>query len=166
MAVQTLRTEFAESRQKQATTSVSRADPNEPSISLRALEQFNQEAGTKAVFAKDWMAAFTEYTSRNEADFPTNFDQAAAFLSESAKSQTNVAADQFEIVYRGSPNDFTNQAGMDTIAFPERNAWQKYDGKVGRIYGLADCTGLIRFFDDQNALDQWEAQHIQRSGQE
>jgi hypothetical protein len=162
--VQTLSTELAESKRKQATASVSRADPNEPSISLRALEQFNQEAGTKAVFARDWMAAFTEYSSHDQAMFPTNFDQAAEFLSESAKSQTNVTTDQFEIVYHGSRNDFTNEAGWDTIVIRERNAWQKYDGKWGRIYGLAHGAALTRFFDDKIALDQWEAQHIQRQG--
>ncbi len=162
--VGSLRRELADARQMQAVATARTTDPRDATISLRALEQYNQEAGFKALFARDWMAAFTEYASHHEGLFPTNFDQAAEFLSEVAKARTNIETGEFEVVYQGSRNEFTNETDWDTIVLRERSIWQRYDGKWGRIYGLAHGAALQRFFDDQSALTEWEAQHIRRNG--
>jgi len=154
-----LRRELAEARQKQATPLPLREGSREATITLAALEQFQQQAGTKAVFAKNWMSAFIEFATENGGQFPTNFEQAARFLRDT--TETNVTTDQFEIVYQGSRNDLTNAGDEDLIALRERQAWQWYDGKWGRIYGRIDGTALTLFLKDRDALEQWEKERLQ-----
>ena len=87
------------------------------------------------------------------------------FLSENAKAQTNVTTDQFEIVYQGSRNDLTNAGDEETIVLRERQAWQNYDGKWGRIYGRQDGSALVRTMKDLDALEQWEKEHLRANSQ-
>ena len=159
-----LRSELAEARRKQPAALLS-GDGAGPTITLAALEKSTDEAGTKARFAKDWMSAFNAYAMENRGRFPTNFNEAARFLSENAKAQTNVTTDQFEIVYQGSRNDLTNAGDEETIVLRERQAWQNYDGKWGRIYGRQDGSALVRTMKDLDALEQWEKEHLRANSQ-
>ncbi len=79
-----------------------------------------------------------------------------------AKAQTNVSSDELEIVYRGSLNDFTNSDHV--IVIRERQVRRRYDGKWGRVYGLADGASLQRFLDSESALEEWEREHLPNRG--
>jgi hypothetical protein len=122
-------------------------------------EKYKQEIVPRASFARDWMNAFKQYAVENQGRFPTNFDQAAQFLDDRAKAQTNVATDEFEIIYQGSRNDLTNRGDDEVIVLRERQLRRRYDGKWGRVYGLADGSSLQRFLDSPIALEQWEKNH-------
>ena len=76
------------------------------------------------------------------------------------QAQTNVTADEFEIVYRGSLSDLTNRGDDDIILLRERQVRHRYGGKWGRVYGLADGASLQRFLETENALQQWEQDHM------
>lgn len=125
-----------------------------------AMERYREELVPRTTFARDWMLAFRRYAIENQGQFPTNFDQAAAFLSTEHPPPTNVANDEFEVVYRGSLNDLTNQGDNEIIVLRERQVRHRYDGKWGRIYGLADGVSLQRFLETEDALEQWERGHM------
>ncbi len=72
----------------------------------------------------------------------------------------NVTTDEFEIVYQGSQNDLTNRGDDEVIVLRERQVRHRYDGKWGRVYGLADGASLQRFLDTESALEQWEQEHL------
>jgi hypothetical protein len=161
--VATLKRELADALKKQVTALSSPDGPERGKVSLAAIEHFNEEGAAKGKFAKEWMAAFIAFATENQGQFPTNFWQAEGFLSDSARNQTNVTIDQFEIVYQGSQNDLTNQGDEDIIVLRERQAWQSYDGKWGRTYGRVDGSALRRFMKDLDSLEQWEREHLRTS---
>ena len=73
-----------------------------------------------------------------------------------AKGQTNLAPDQFEIVYQGSLNEITNPATI--IVIREKEAWQTLDGGWVRDYSFADGHSEIHKAADGN-FQPWEAEH-------
>jgi hypothetical protein len=70
--------------------------------------------------------------------------------------------DQFEIVYRGSPNSLTNPA--DIIVIREKQPWQTTPtpdpkGNWKKYYGYGD--GSIRLFQQPDSnFDDYEKQHM------
>ncbi len=137
---------------------VQKADPD-----VSSEERYAEDIIPRATFAHQWMAALNEYATKNQGRFPTNFDQAAPFLSADAQGQTNVATNEFEIVFQGSQNALTNQGDDEVIVLRERQLRHRYDGKWGRVYGLADGSSLQRFFETQDALTQWEQDHLRNT---
>jgi len=129
------------------------------------VEQQAQMGIAKMNYTKGWTLAFWQYADQNHGQFPTNFDQAASFLPDEAKGQTNLAPDQFEIVYQGSLNEITNPATI--IVIREKEAWQTLDGGWVRDYSFADGHSEIHKAVDGN-FQPWELQHMispQTSGQ-
>jgi hypothetical protein len=120
-------------------------------------EQQQQIAIANLNYTKGWMLAFMAYANQNQGQFPTNFDQAISFLPNEAQSQTNLAPDQFEIVYRGSLNEISNPA--TTIVIREKEAWQTLDGGWVRGYSFADGHSEIHKAADGN-FQAWEQQHM------
>ena len=102
-----------------------------------------------------WLLAFLEYAEKHQSQFPTSYDQAAAFLSNEAKSKTNVTTEQFEIVYQGSIDRLTNL--QNVIVLREKQATPSYRGGWNRAYGFADGHSEIHFSRDGN-FDTWEKQ--------
>jgi RNA polymerase sigma factor (sigma-70 family) len=133
-------------RQKAATTD---ANPKSP---LRV----QAEANLKLNYSRNWILAFFLYAEKNRDQLPTNFDQAAPFLSPEITNQTSITSDQFEIVYHGQINAVTNPA--NTILLREKQAWQS-NGKWSRTYGFADGHCEIHGNPDGN-FDEWESQHL------
>jgi RNA polymerase sigma factor (sigma-70 family) len=120
------------------------------------LEQ-KEEADAKMNFARQWMLAFYLYAGDNHNQFPTNFDQAASYLGDKASAQTNVTANQFEIVYQGSQDALTNAA--NTICLREKQAVQTLDGGWMKAYAFADGHVEIHKETDGN-FDPWEQQRL------
>lgn len=146
-----LRRQLSERAKTQAMNA--EAPPQEGSATNQEIEQFRQALIHKTNFAKEWLQAFREYAEHNQGQFPTNFDQAAPYLSDRGKAETNATTDQFEIVYQGSLNDLTND---EIIVLRERQPEQKYDGKWGGVYGRADGGVAQRFLESRYSLEQWE----------
>jgi hypothetical protein len=120
-------------------------------------EQQKQIAIANLNHTKGWMLAFMAYANQNQGQFPTNFDQAASFLPNEDQSQSNLAPDQFEIVYQGSLNQITNPQA--TIVIREKEAWQTSDGGWVRGYSFADGHSEIHKAADGN-FQAWEQQHM------
>jgi RNA polymerase sigma factor (sigma-70 family) len=120
-------------------------------------EEQKQIAIANLNYTKGWMLAFMLYADQNQGQFPTNFDQAASFLPIETKGQTNLAPDQFEIVYQGSLKEITNSQAI--IVIREREAWQTLDGGWVRGYSFADGHSEIHKAVDGN-FQAWEQQHM------
>lgn len=110
-------------------------------------------------YPKAWIMAFSLYADQNQGQFPTNFDQAVSFLPDQARNQTNLAPDQFEIVYQGALNDLTNPRSI--IVIREKEARQSPDGSWNKAYGFADGHSEVHRAPDGN-FGPWEDQHLQK----
>ncbi|HEY5911962.1 MAG TPA: sigma-70 family RNA polymerase sigma factor [Verrucomicrobiae bacterium] len=108
-------------------------------------------------FPKYWMLAFTLYAAQNQAQCPTNFDQAAAFLPPEFTNRPGVVQEQFEIVYQGAFNTITNPQSI--IVIREKEAVQGSDGAWHRAYGFADGHSELHRADNGD-FGPWEAQHM------
>ena len=124
--------------------------------SQTALE-VKEEGIAKMSYSKDWFLAFMEFADRHEGQFPTNFDQAAAFLPERAKEEATAMSDQLEIVYQGSWDALTN--ARNVIVLRERQAWQSPNGNWAKVYGFGDGHSEIHAAPDGN-FDAWERERI------
>jgi len=128
--------------------------------SLDSREQQKELAIAKMNYTKHWMVSFVKYADQHEGQFPTTFEQAAAFMPDEIKGQTNLATDQFEIVYQGSMKDI--EQPMKMIVIREKEAWQTSDGGWARDYTFADGHSEIHKADDGN-FEPWELQHMMAS---
>ena len=121
------------------------------------MEQQKQIAIAKMNYTKGWMLAFFQFAEQHQGRFPTSFEEAASLLPDEVKAQTSLAADQFEIVYQGSPNEITNPHTI--IVVREKEAWQTSDGGWARAYSFADGHSEIHKAVDGN-FQPWEQQHL------
>ena len=97
--------------------------------------QDNELQLAKVEFEKFQMLAFRMYAEDHGDLFPTNFDQAASYLSSGMKVEKRVDPDAFEVVkYESSPS-VTNP---DAIIVREKEPWLTRNGKLVRVYGMAD----------------------------
>jgi RNA polymerase sigma factor (sigma-70 family) len=120
-------------------------------------EEQKQVLFGKMGYTKGWMMAFAIFASKNQGQMPTNFDQAAAFLPDETRTQTNFIPDQYELMYQGSLNDLTN--AQSVIVLREKDALQDPDGGAHRAYGFADGHSEIHKAVDGN-FETWEQQHL------
>jgi len=122
-----------------------------------AEDQQKEFALARLDFPKYWMLAFFLYSAQHQAQCPTNFEQAAAFLPQEFTNRHGVMPDQFEIVYQGALNVVTNPQSV--IVIREKEAVQEPDGGWIRAYGFAD--GHSELHRGANGdFGPWEAQHI------
>jgi RNA polymerase sigma factor (sigma-70 family) len=89
----------------------------------------------KVEFEKRWMLAFRMYADDHGDLFPTNFEQAATFLPPGIKAADRVDPGAFEVVKYDSPPSVTNP---DAIVLREKEPTPTPNGKLMRIYGMAD----------------------------
>ena len=64
----------------------------------------------------------------------------------------------FEIVYQGSLDQLKNIPLGSVALIRDRQAWLAPSGKMAKVYGMADGSGLIVESDDN--FQSWEAEHI------
>lgn len=134
--------------------------PPQPQPQNNAFERQRQIATARLSYPKDWMLAFSQYADQNQGQCPIRFDQAAAFLPDRAKNETNFAPDQFEIVYQGSLNDLTNRHNIIVIRQKEAEQQEEGGGSI-RAYGFADGHSEVHRATDGN-FGPWEEQHRQK----
>jgi hypothetical protein len=120
------------------------------------MEQQKEMGISKMTYTKGLMMALMQYAGQHSGQFPTNFDLAAAFAPMEVTGQTNLAPDQFEIVYQGSFNDLTNPQSI--IVIREKDAWPTPDGAWVRDYTFADGHSEIHKAADGD-FQPWEAKH-------
>jgi hypothetical protein len=126
-------------------------------VEVDPAEQQRQIAIAKLNYTKGWVLAFMQFAEQHQGRFPTSFEEAASFLPDEAKAQASLAADQFEIVYQGSPNEITNANSI--IVVREKEAWQTPDGGWARAYSFVDGHSEIHKAIDGN-FQPWEQQHL------
>ena len=132
-----------------------------PANNLRTAFELKEEGREKGItrmnFTREWVMAFRLFAARNQDQFPTSFGEALDFVPARAKTETNLAVEQFEIVYQGSFSSITNPSA--TIVIREKEAWPRGDGGWAKAYGFADGHSEIHGFADGN-FEPWEKQRI------
>jgi hypothetical protein len=122
----------------------------------------SQELLAKETYAIKLSNALRQFAARHEGRFPTNFEEAATFVSAATSGETNLAPDQFEIVYRGDQADASGNKYAHPkriILFRERQPWMNTDGKWVKFYEM--LPGQKWFVSVPNGnFEAWEAQHI------
>ncbi len=119
-------------------------------------------------------SAVRKYAREHQAEFPSSFDQAAPYFYEvqaqhyeqTSKLEPSLPPKQlesplpgeFEMVYQGSFNEFTNIPDQVVALIRERQAWPTPRGKWARIYVMAN--GFVRIVESDDNLQSWEAEHI------
>ncbi len=163
-----LRRQLAETAKAQAQRTPRETQAEQP---VDPIDQQKQEALVRQQFiakmgyAKNWMLAFVEYADQHQGQLPMNFDQAVSFLPDTAKDETLLATNQFEIVYQGSWTSLTNLNNV--IVLRENESQPGITGGWVRTYGFADGHAEVHKADDGN-FEPWEKQHMTspaRSGQ-
>lgn len=128
--------------------------------------QIKEEMMARADYSHYLIVSLFEYAGKNQGQFPTTIDQAAAFLPDQAKEQTKLTSDHYEIVYQGSLKTLTNPA--EVIVIREKEPWQTGatpdpKGKWMKYYGYAD--GSVRLHQEmENKFDHYEKSHMVVSG--
>ena len=127
------------------------------SLNPRTDMQIKEQAIAKITYGKNWVIAFYQFAQKNQGQFPTNFDQAAEFLSDEGKKETKVTTDQFDIVFTGSPSAISN--AKDIIALREKEAWPTARGQWAKAYAFADGHCEIHS-EPQNDFSTYENAHM------
>lgn len=119
----------------------------------------------KMNYTKGWLLAFMLYSQKNGDQFPANFEQAAPYMPQEAKTEAlqagadkyGLGTDQFEIVYQGSTKSVASPQNIMVIR--EKQPWQQGDGSWARTYGFADGHCEVHRAADGN-FGAWEAQRM------
>jgi hypothetical protein len=99
--------------------------------------------------------AIKRYALDHDGELPSSFDLPAAYFLERYRVPH---ASEYEIVYQGSLNDFTNIPKQAIALVREREPWPTPAGKLGRIYVMAN--GFVRFVESDDNFQAWEAEHV------
>jgi len=100
--------------------------------------------------------AIEHYLANHQDQFPSSLDHLAPYLQKEHLSLTGT--NEFEIVYTGTYDRFTNIPIQGVAVFRERQAWLAPSGKRARLYVTADGHRHIVESDDN--FQAWEAEHI------
>ena len=120
-------------------------------------EAMKQLSIAKMNYARNWMMAFHLYAEDHQGQFPSSFDQAAAYVPPDLRDETLSASNQFEVFYQGPVAAVTNPAR--TIVLRETEARQTLNGNWVRTYGFADGHSEAHSTADGN-FAPWEQQHM------
>jgi RNA polymerase sigma factor (sigma-70 family) len=97
--------------------------------------EWSKELRAKQNYMDLLSSAIREYARNNQDRFPTRFEEAAAFLSDRARNETNFTPAQFEIVYNGSMSNTLKYAHPKRILLiRERQPWKNTDGNWVKLY--------------------------------
>ncbi|HEY3864045.1 MAG TPA: sigma-70 family RNA polymerase sigma factor [Verrucomicrobiae bacterium] len=128
----------------------------------RTAVQLKEEAMAKAGYGKNWVVGFYHYAEKHNGQFPTNFEDAAAFVPDKIRNLSGVATDQFEIVFQGSPSSLRKP--QDIIVLREKEAQNAGDssnppGQWMKIYTFADGHSELHH-EPANNFDDYESAHM------
>ena len=119
-------------------------------------EQRAAMAAGKIKDASSLYAAIEHYLANHQDQFPSNLNQLAPHLQKEHLPLTGT--NEFEIVYTGTSDRFTNIPIQGVAVFRERQAWLAPSGKWARLYVTAEGHRHIVESDDN--FQAWEAEHI------
>jgi hypothetical protein len=119
-------------------------------------EQLHQMAGAKATDARNLATAFIFYASDHQNQCPSSFDQVASYLAKKERSLSG--SNQFEILYQGSFDNLQGVPRGEVAVVRDQQTWAGPDGKMMRVYGMADGSGQMVGSDDN--FQAWEAKHV------
>jgi RNA polymerase sigma factor (sigma-70 family) len=144
----------------QLATAAGQARQKGPADTLAA--QIETQQRQTAIFenSKQLALAWILYAMKNQGQYPSNFEQAASFLPDAFKQQTNVTTDDFAVVYQGTMNSVTNP-GNTVIIRQKEAVWNPFDGNWVRTYVFADGHSELHATPDGN-FGSWESQHVQQ----
>jgi hypothetical protein len=98
------------------------------------------------------------YATENKNYFPSDLGLTLPYLRQA--NHTLAETNGFEILYRGSLNNFCNSPSIASRRIVLRSApWQGQDGKWARIYGFADGHCETHPELDNN-FTNWEKLHF------
>lgn len=119
-------------------------------------QQLHKMAGAKPTDARNLASVLSLYASDHNGQFPSSLDQVAPYLRKQHLSLSGT--NELEIVYRGSFNDLKKLPLGSVAVIRDRQIWASPEGKMMRVYGMADGSGQIVASDDN--FQSWEAEHI------
>jgi hypothetical protein len=119
-------------------------------------EQIHQTAVRRMEDAKGLVMAFVSYASDHQNQSPTSLDELASYLAKN--NSTMSGTNQFEIVFHGSLDQLQGLPPGAVAVVREQQPWPNQDGKMSRIYGLAD--GHSQIVGSYDNFQSYEAQHV------
>jgi hypothetical protein len=160
--LQKLRTQ-AEVLRKQATelalqrkqNSQSRTSPTASEQDIHPSEYYEQMRRERSVDALHLVTGCQRYAWDHEGQVPSNLEQVIPYLRRDNLSFTGT--NEFDIVYQGSLNELTN-IPLGDVALIRGRGWRGQDGRMLRVYGMAQGFSTIVGSDDN--FQSWEAEHI------
>ncbi len=162
--LQKLRAEMAALKPSAESATAIRAENSrlQNEAALNGPVQLKEATVAKLSFNKDLLVSFYRYSEQHSGQFPTNFDDAAPFLDDTAKNQTKVSSDEFEIVFTGSPTSVTNP--QDIIMLREKDAYSTANtanpkGGWAKIYGFVDGHVIVQS-EPENDFTAFENAHM------
>jgi len=115
--------------------------------------------------ARALTAALRKYADEHQGEFPLNLDQVGAYLPKALEADSPpwanappTATKDFEIVYQGSLDKLQGIPRGTVAVIRDQQTWEGPDGKMMRVYGMADGVGQTVGSDDN--FQSWEAKHI------
>ena len=122
--------------------------------------------------------AIRGYAREHQGEIPTDFDQAATYISKAYEARVKADAtmvrgldpsgspiqhelprtSEFEIVYKGSCHELTNVPEAAVAMIRERQSWPTPKGKAARVYVMVDGSAVVVESDDN--FQSWEAEHV------
>jgi len=121
--------------------------------------EWSEEAKAKAKYSDQLVRALWDYAAKHQNQFPTNFDDAAAFVSARAGKDARFTPDQFEVVYQGSTTALAKYANPALVLLiSEKQPWKNTDGKWAKIYATGVGIDIISVADGK--FDAFEKAHI------
>jgi hypothetical protein len=147
-----LETQLKSNRQARVSQPTAKPESHPPEY----YDQLFRTAAAKPRDARNLSTVFAMYASDHQGQFPSNFEQVAAYLRKEKMplSGTN----QFDIVYSGSLDKLKGIPRGAVAVIRDQQTWIAPNGKQARVYGLADGSSLIVESDDN--FKAWEAEHI------
>jgi hypothetical protein len=136
------------------------AQPNpEPGSTAPENEaHFAEQTASKARDAHPFNLAIAKYPFLNDGAFPSSFEHLAGILSNSPKEFKWAATNEFEIIYTGSRNDWTNIPWGSVAVLRERQPRKSPSGKWVRVYGMGDSHTQV--VESEDNFRSWEALHV------
>jgi hypothetical protein len=135
-------------KRRKESTEARQTSPEE----IQTLSQIMDWVRVKQLCMTIWLQAFFAYAGANQGQCPETFQQAASFLPKGLE-EISLTADQFEILHHGSLDAIK---GQDMIVFREKNLWQHFGGKWGRLYGIADGNAQYCSSSDKTATGSFD----------
>jgi RNA polymerase sigma factor (sigma-70 family) len=162
--LQKLRAEMAALKPAAESAAAIRAENSrlQHDATLKSPIQLKEAIIDKLSFNKNLLVSFYRYAAQHNGQFPASFEDATPFLDDTAKNQTKVSSDEFEIVFTGSPSSITNP--QDVIMLREKDAYSTANtanpnGGWAKVYGFVDGHVIVQS-EPENDFTAFENAHM------